>query len=135
MQEPSVIRCVEILEEKVGALELLPGRMDALELQILQFREEVRAEFIATRRELRQEMAEQGTSLRAELSAAIRAGDEETRREMHALHQDTLARLATVRTEMHGGDEETRRYMRVLHEDVISRIALIQEGRGPRKRR
>ncbi len=139
MQEPSVIRRVEILEEKVEALERLPARMEALELQILQFREEVRAEFIATRRELRQEMAGQGTSLRAVLSAEIRAGDEETRREMHALHQDTLARIDALRTELQdetrGGDAETRRYMRVLHEEVISRIALIQESRGPRKRR
>ena len=34
--------------------------------------------------------------------------------------------------EIRDGDEETRRYMRVLHEEVLARIATIQEGR-PRR--
>ena len=98
MPKPTLAKRVQILEQKVEVLETLPERVTAVELQIVQLREEMRDEFSA----VRQEMNAMGTGLRAELSAAIRAGD-----------------------------EETRRYMRVLHEEVISRIATIQEGLSP----
>jgi hypothetical protein len=96
---------IEILERRVDALEMLPARITAVESQIVQFRDEMRREFVATREELR---------------AEIRAGDEGVRTEL----------LAAIRE----GDEETRRYMRVLHEEVLGRIATINEGRRPRKR-
>ena len=98
MRKPTLAKRVQILEQKVEVLETLPERVTAVELQVVQLREEMRDEFSA----VRQEMNAMGTGLRAELSAAIRAGD-----------------------------EETRRYMRVLHEEVISRIATIQEGLSP----
>ena len=95
---------VEILEQKVEQLETLPARMAAVELQILQLRDEMRSEFSAVRREL--------TGLfRAELHTNI----------------DSLR--AEIRAEIRQGDEETRRYMRVLHEDVIARIAALGEAR------
>ena len=87
MQERSVIEHGEILERKVLALETLPARVTAVESQLVQLREEMRGEFSATREEMR------------------------------------------------AGDEETRRYMRVLHEDVIARIATIQETGRSRKKR
>ena len=105
MQERSIGERVEILERKVEALEQLPARMTAIELQILQFREEVRAEFSATRAELRAEIRAANDTLRDELRAEIR-----------------------------GGDEETRRYMRVLHEEVLDRLARLDEGRRRPKR-
>jgi hypothetical protein len=47
-----------------------------------------------------------------------------------------LARaVAGLREEIRAGDEETRRQMRVLHEDLVGRIALVQEGLTPAKRR
>ena len=95
---------VERLEERVTALEQLPARMDAFELQLSQFRQEVRAEFSATRSELREE---------------IRAGDEETRR--------------LLRKEIRGVDERIMVQVRVLHEEVLSRLTMIQEA-GPRRR-
>jgi hypothetical protein len=95
MPPSPLARRVQILEEKVESLEKLPARIEALELQILQFREEVRAEFTATREGLGAEMRELETRLKALIS---------------------------------DGDEETRRYMRVLHEEVIARIATIGEG-------
>ena len=70
-----------ILEERVEELSALPARISALELQILQFRGEVRTEFSAVRQELR---------------AEIRAGDEETRRYMRVLHEDVIARIALI---------------------------------------
>jgi hypothetical protein len=44
---------VEILEQKVGRLETLPDRVAGLEVQISDFRAEVRTEFSATRAEMR----------------------------------------------------------------------------------
>jgi hypothetical protein len=98
-------RRLEILEEKVERLERLPDRIDNLEVQILQFREEVRAEFSATRESLGGQM---GALER--LAARIDAVDERL-----------TARIAE-------GDEETRRFMRVLHEDLVARIATMSEG-------
>ena len=72
---------VAILEQQVEQLESLPARMAAVELQILQLREEMRAEFSAVRQELR---------------AEIRQGDEETRRYMRVLHEEVIARIATL---------------------------------------
>ena len=80
MPHPSPTCRVEILEERVDALSQLPERLAAVETQL-----------VATRSDI--------TTVRDELRAELRAGD-----------------------------EETRRHMRVLHEDVISRIALLQEG-------
>jgi len=82
MEKPTLTARVEILEEIVRTLETLPKRVEAVETQILHLREEMRSEFSAVRQEIRD------------------------------------------------GDEETRRYMRVLHEEVLARIATIAEGRN-----
>ena len=55
-------------------LEQLPERVTALEKQIVQLRDEMRAEFSATR-------------------ADARAGDEETRRFMRILHEEVIQRI------------------------------------------
>jgi hypothetical protein len=82
---------VDNLERRVEALEALPERMTRLELQFVQFREEVRNEFSAVRDELRAEIQAQGEQLCAE----IRAGDEETRRLMrdHLSAEDYSRRI------------------------------------------
>ena len=117
MQQRSVIERVEILERKVEVLETLPERVTAVELRLVQLRDEMRVEFSATRAEMRAGDEETQRTLRDE----IRAGDEETRR--------------TLRDEIRAGDEETRRYMRILYEDLVARISLLQEGRSrPRKK-
>jgi hypothetical protein len=87
-------------------VENLERRMSAVELQILQ---------------LRTDMGEQFSAIRAELRAEIRAEGEAIRTEL--------------RKEIRDGDEETRRYIRVLHEEVLSRIAIIQEGLPRRRKR
>ena len=104
---------MEIVEQEMAGLEVLPERMTALELQVLQLREEMRAEFSVTRGEMRSGDEEIQRSLREE----IRAGDEETRNQLRA----GIGALGT--------------HMRVLHEDVISRLALLQEGQNGRPRR
>lgn len=73
-------------------LEALPERMASLEVQILQFREEVKAEFSAMRQEFRQELRQDVTRL----ESAIREGDEETRRFMRVLHEDVIERIARI---------------------------------------
>jgi hypothetical protein len=99
----------------VEALGTLPDRVTRVELQLVQLRDEMRAEFSAIRGDVGE-----GLTLAA-LRDDIRAIKEETRR--------------VLREEIRAGDEETRRYMRMLHEDVIARLAIIQEGQRPRKKR
>jgi uncharacterized protein YPO0396 len=106
MSEPTLTGRVEILEQKVENLEKLPARVEAVELQIVQLRDEMRGEFSAVRAEMRG----MGTDLRSE---------------MHALGE-------TLRIEIRQGDEETRRQMRMLHEEVIARIEILG---GPRRNR
>jgi type II secretory pathway component HofQ len=106
---------VEILEQEVEKQEILPDRVTALEVQISEFRAEVRAEFSATRTELRQEM---------------RALHDQTRAGMQALNDQTLGRI-----------DETRAQMRALHEDVIDRLKVVdirparKPANGPRRKR
>ena len=77
MSEPFLTERVEILEKKVEALETLPARVTAVELQIVQLREEMRGDFLAVR-------------------ADIRAGDEETRRYMRVLHEEVISQIALL---------------------------------------
>jgi predicted phage gp36 major capsid-like protein len=97
MQERSIVERVETLERKVEALETLPDRVTAVELQLMQLRDEMRVEFSAIRGEIRTGDEETRLVLRDE----IRAGDEETRRYMRVLHEEVIARLALI--------EESRR--------------------------
>jgi hypothetical protein len=79
---------VTLLEEDVRELRELHERVASLELNILQFNAEVRAEVSAVRQDL------QGAVqiLRAE----IRAGDAETRRYLRVLHEEVLSRIAGI---------------------------------------
>ena len=121
MDQQTLEHRVEVLERKVDSLEKLPARMDSLELQIVQFRQELGVEFSAVRTEMR--------ALEERLRAEIIGGDEETRREMRALEE-------RLRAEITAGDKETQTLMRALHEDVISRIALLgEDGRGRMRKR
>jgi len=78
---------VTILEHKMQSLVGLPDRVAALEVQIVQFRAEVRAEFSAVREQMR---------------AEIRAGDEETRLQMRVLHEEVIARFALLEEHLNG---------------------------------
>ena len=100
-----------MLERRVEILERLPERVTALETQIVQLRDEMRAEFSATRAGARTGDERVVLALRDE----IRAGDQETRR--------------VLRDEIRAVDEETRRFMRILHEEVIERIRLLGDKR------
>jgi hypothetical protein len=94
-------------ERRVDLLEQLPERVTALETQIVQLRDEMRAEFSATRAEARGGDERVIQTLREE----IRNSNEQT--------------IRTLREEIRDGDEETRRFMRILHEEIIERIKLL----------
>jgi hypothetical protein len=107
---------VQILEEKVERLEQLPARIDVIELQILQLRDEVRGEFSATRERLdglRGEMQQ----LNAQALARIALTEQALLHEIGQLDERAASR-----------DAETRHVMRVLYEDLIARIATVGEG-------
>jgi hypothetical protein len=123
MPPETLVNRVAILEHKMESLEGLPDRVAALEVQIVQFRAEVRAEFSAVRQEmrglsetLRAEMNGLGDTLRGEMNGGLNG----------------LAQ--TLRAEIRAGDEETRLQMRVLHEEVIARFALLEEHLNGQKR-
>jgi hypothetical protein len=69
------------LERRVEILERLPERVTALEVQIVQLRDEMRSEFSATRRDLTDRME----SL-----------FETNQRHMRTLHEDLVQRIATI---------------------------------------
>ena len=106
----------------------LDASFNALSTQILQSRREnddahlamhARFEKIETAiADLRDEMKAQGTDLRAEMKAQ---GTD--------LRAEMKAQGAGLRGAIREGDEETRRFMLILHEDTLSKIALIGEGR------
>ena len=88
--------------------EQLSDRLDGIETQFLKFADEVRAEFSAVRAEcsaVRKEFRGESMGIRGELREEIRAGDEETRRQMRMLHEDVIARL----TIMQDGHPRARR--------------------------
>jgi len=87
-QESLEVR-VDMLERRVELLEQLPERVTALEVQIVQLRDEMRAEFSATRADARAGDESVVRTLRDE----IRAGDQETRRFMRILHEDLVERI------------------------------------------
>ena len=84
MPERSLTERVEFLEQRVGELHALPQRMAAVELQILQLRDEMRAGFSASDRRF------------TDLDRRMVEGDQETRRYMRVLHEEVLARLSLL---------------------------------------
>ena len=151
MPERTLVERVEILEHNVEGLAGLPGRVDAVGLQIVQLREEMRAGFSALgadvdsnirasrdslRNELQTDIGVACDSVKSELRADIRTACDSLTSELQTeirASRDSLK--SELQTEIRSGDEETRRYMRVLHEEVISRIATIGEARPRRPKR
>ena len=97
MQLPLAAR-IRILEENVQSLADLPDRVAALEVQIVQFRAEVREEFAAIRGEMvtKADLETMGMATKADLA--------ELRRHMHVLHEDLVSRLSLL---AEGGSKRT----------------------------
>jgi chromosome segregation ATPase len=77
MQPEFLDRRVEILERTMEGLSELPGRMEKVEVQIVQLRTEMHDEYSAIRREMRK-------------------GDDDTREFMRALNEETRSELRVV---------------------------------------
>jgi uncharacterized coiled-coil DUF342 family protein len=107
MSSGDLVARVEVLEKRMTALEELPARVSALEVQVLQLRTEMRDEFSAVRQEMR--------ALNEATRGEMRALGEELRGEMRALNDHTLTQV------------------RVLHEEVIDRIARLDGNGGARR--
>jgi predicted nuclease with TOPRIM domain len=151
MPEATPTERIRILEQRVAGLESLPGRVTAVERQIVQLREEMRDGFSAIRQEMTSEVGglrgefgelrgEFGElrgefgELRGEVGelrgevGELRGEVGELRGEVDELRDKVDKVRGELRAEIRAGDEETRRFMRVLHEEVIARIAAIGEG-------
>lgn len=128
---PPLVRRVEILEEHVDALRHLPAQVSAIGADVVALRvdvTELRGEVIDIRRDL-SELRGQVVDIRRDVSE-LREALSDDRGGLIKVG----AEFAAIRHEIRAGDEETRRQMRVLHEDVIARIALLQEGTRPARR-
>jgi len=116
------------LPERVGGVEVRLGavevRLGSLESQFVQFRSEVRAEFSATRAELRKEIHDSIDGLHGlhkKLDQKFDARIDAVHAEMHALH-------AIAMLEMSKAFERSMSLTRTLHEEAISQIKLIKNG-------
>jgi hypothetical protein len=123
------------VEERVTALEELPGRLDRLGTQILDMRTEMREEFSAIRGEprgpdtpslasVRDEMREEFSGIREEFSA-IRG---------EPRGPDTPS-LVSLRDAIQENGERIMTQVRVLHEDLVVRIAALGEPSKRKRRR
>ena len=88
MQPRSIEQRLTLLELQMHEMRGLPERVRKLELQILQFQQEARDGFSATRRQVRTEIAAAVASLREAIA--------ETNTHMRMLHEETLTRIATT---------------------------------------
>ena len=77
MSQDTLTVRVKRLEHRVEILEQLPGRVSALESQIVRLRDEIHSEFSA-------------------MQTVIRDVDEDTRRYMRMLHEDLIERIARL---------------------------------------
>jgi thiamine kinase-like enzyme len=81
------------LERRIDLLEQLPQRMDALALQIVQLREEMRSEFSAIRTEIRDAVDQTERTLSTQMRELFEANETH----MRVLHEDLVQRIATIK--------------------------------------
>ena len=134
MEQVSLERRVEILEQQVESLSLVPSKIAAMEEQFVQRLEELRLDVSATVQEsegkTRREMAALHADCVSRLELLVQGRATQHQTELLALHKQAAARLEEL---IRDGDDETRRFMRMLYEEVIERIARIGEGGRPPK--
>jgi hypothetical protein len=129
MRRAGLAERIDAVEHRMDSMEQrLDASFNALSTRILQSNAETREAILATLRgevagefsamrarsdrletaiaDLRGEMTAQGTDMRGEMKAET----------------------ADLRLAIREGDEETRRFMLILHEETLSKIALLAEG-------
>jgi hypothetical protein len=137
---------VESLEKSIEPLRELPGRVSALESQIVQLRSEMRQEFSAIRSEmvtregLADEFERRDLMTRQDLAAEFERGGLVTKADLKRELNQQLERFATrddlARTNrrLRDGFKDLKTQMLVLHEDLVERLKLLSEGGGAPKR-
>jgi len=130
MRTGDLARRVEVAEQRMDTMEeRLDASYSALSTQILQSRRESKEALLATRDELRGEITATRDELRGEITATrdeLRGEIAATRDELRGQMQAGFSRVETMIAD---SQDETRRFMRVLYEDTLSRIALLAEHR------
>ena len=128
MPQPIEIR-VQLLEERVTSLEELPPRMAGLELQIVQLRTEMHAEFSAVRGEIRLVDVRLG-SVEAGLREEIRSLGTGLREEIRSVETGLREEIHSVETGLRLAIDEAQVQTRVLFEDFVARLAVVDEGKN-----
>ena len=106
MPQESLEKRVEKLEDAMTGFAGLPPQVAELASRVSQLGGEMRVGFSAIRDEIRAGDEQTKRELREE----IRAGDGETRKQARELHDDSLR-------QMHALHEDSQREMHALHED------------------
>ncbi len=122
MPQPIEIR-VQMLEERVTSLEELPPRMAGLELQIVQLRTEMHAEFSAVRGQI--------CSVDVRLES-VEAG---LREEIRSVETGLREEIRSVETGLRQAIGAAQVQTRVLFEDFVARLAVVDEGKNVASRR
>lgn len=95
MATQTLVRRVDMLEERVTRLEELPSRVDAIGSQISQLREEMHDEFSAVRQDMATEFAAVRDSINP-LSSQMQAGLAEVMAQARMLYEDRKADQALI---------------------------------------
>ena len=137
MAQPVVIK-VQVLEKRVTSLEELPPRMSGLELQIVQLRTEMHAEFSAVRGEIRSVdtgLREEIRSVDTGLCEEIRSVETGLREEIRSVETSLHEEIRSVGTDLRQAIGEAQVQTRVLFEDFVARLAVVDEGKNVVSRR
>jgi len=119
-----------MLEERVTSLEELPPRMAGRELQIVQLRTEMHAEFSAVRGDIRSVDVRLG-SVEAGLREEIRSVDVR----LGSVEAGLREEIRSVETGLRQAIGEAQVQTRVLFEDFVARLAVVDEGKNVTSRR
>jgi hypothetical protein len=114
MQRRSIEQRVTMLEQQIQELREVPRRLERVEWQTLQLRQDLTAEISATRTDLRTEMH----GIRDELRDDISVGVEESQSLARLLHAEAMRAIAAVDT--------------TLRREVVGRLDRLLELQRPR---
>jgi hypothetical protein len=133
MASQTIEERVDVVEQRVTALNALPARVDALSTQIVDLRGEMHTEFSASRAEMHAAFSTVRGEARSEF-AAIRGGERDAETpSLCSLKNDTGDLRDTLRKEIQDNGDRIIGQVRVLHEDLVARIALL--GEKPKRTR
>jgi len=127
MSRTNLTSRIAVVEQRMTDWEhRVESTVEAIGEQFTLFRGELRMEFSAFRQMMREESAAFQAGMRTEF-ADFR---DMTQTESAAFQAGMRAEFASFTETMEARDGETRRFMRILHEEVLARIATLGNGRS-----